>query len=301
MAGQPHRRGFTLIELLVVISIIALLIAILLPALQKARESAQVIQCASNVKQIGIGLLLYEQDWAMFPTTVEQRDNNSWGWACSMRAVGDPNNTYWGDINCNLTVNPGYHTNPYVNLPATVNRDDPVGSEQFEMFHCPGDTGRFPNPFWPQPQPAPPWGSTNWTRFEWQGTSYHWNASNYYFGGNMSIRLPKPMDFANGTNDICYYWELGLFFARKDDVHEPGRQLLCSDPTGFADWEYLDTGMGGWGGPHDYMYSNHGRVESFANMCFVDGHVSYNQFQKWPDSYVNSVYVLPINGDGVPK
>ncbi len=53
------RRGFTLIELLVVISIIALLIAILLPALQSAREAARRIACASNLRQMGIGVQVY--------------------------------------------------------------------------------------------------------------------------------------------------------------------------------------------------------------------------------------------------
>lgn len=56
------RRGFTLIELLVVISIIALLIAILLPALKAARETAKRVNCASNMRQIGILNHVYAED-----------------------------------------------------------------------------------------------------------------------------------------------------------------------------------------------------------------------------------------------
>jgi prepilin-type N-terminal cleavage/methylation domain-containing protein len=76
--GRTTRRGFTLVELLVVIAIIGVLVALLLPAVQAAREAARRSQCQNHLKQVGLGVLGFEDTYKSLP---HSRYDNRYTWA----------------------------------------------------------------------------------------------------------------------------------------------------------------------------------------------------------------------------
>ena len=139
-----RRHGFTLVELLVVIAIIAILIALLLPAVQAARAAARRLQCANNLKQVGVALHNYHSVHSVFPVgfwgnlyiPVNQEDGWAWGtFILPYLEQGDINEAFDFSLDSyrNFTVNrqaAAHHVQVYI-CP-----DDPQAPE---LVGCCGD------------------------------------------------------------------------------------------------------------------------------------------------------------------
>ncbi len=130
---KPFQAAFTLVELLVVIAVIGILIALLLPAVQAAREAARRTQCANNLKQLGLALHNYHAAHRMFP----------------FGALGFDKETAQGNGQASTPMI--VHLLPFVEQSSvfgqydfsahSVHQKQELGSYQ-PVFHCPSDTAR---------------------------------------------------------------------------------------------------------------------------------------------------------------
>lgn len=256
------RGGFTLIELLVVVAIIALLITILLPTLEKARGQAKMAVCAANLRQVGVAWMVYlgdSDDWFLpYGKTVQHA---TWLYGGKHPSIGEV--LHWRH---RLTDRP---LNPYVQL-------SKKWEQAADVFHCPAD--RPIPPLEPHECPLP--GTYFCEPSSKDVPSFDYYGNNYFV--NHHVLGENDPTLTDGGGDPP---DLDLPVRITDIDLDHGHVLLAGDQQ----WYFNIFATGAWSFPWDADFHSN---DDIVNMLFLDGHVSFTRSIRG-EPYTGTYSILP--------
>jgi prepilin-type processing-associated H-X9-DG protein len=283
LPAAPRRNlraftAFTLVELLVVIGIIALLISILLPTLNKARRAAATVKCASNMRQIGAAVLMYTRDnkGRLMPAQITKGTTQTFypdGWVWPSELVHQK----------------------YINAPNsyTTNTADRIIPRD-SVFRCPeglddlGGTSTSASPNWPTNFPNNAWFIGSIANPRKDGQAPYAVASWYQLNARTNSSANNdPM--ASGTRRVCPFMDF-ISTATNADIKDPRFQRNISMVkkasmlvmlVEAADPNWVDQTVNTVKGRSLLLVRLAGRhgqksgdgLDAYSNMCFFDGHV----------------------------
>lgn len=254
-APVRSRRGFTLIELLVVIAIIAILAAMLLPAMSKSKESAIRAVCKSNLRQCGIALLIYGEEYKKYP---HQRNPGSGTPYLPAENVTTARGAYvakeWDEV-VRLGVASNFRYNPQ-----NLGTDQVYRDMRIKIFSCPNLAMREGYPHY-DPKAGPINPGDDWT----------FPIGYTYAGGVTTWNMPGPAFSPVKPTD-------------------PPSWALMADYVGFGD-PARGAHPGGWVPEYNAHRNRNGQPPAGANHLFHDGHVSWYNWNAGKNMRTNAAWV----------